>query len=324
MRSIFKFLCFFSVVLTIFSSCGPAGIKTIEGNDSISGKLIVFHAGSLSVPMKALADSFKIRPPGIILQTESAGSLTSIRKITDLKRDCDILASADAIMIDKMMIPEFATWNLHFAVNEMALVYQEQSNLAEEIDNSNWLEIINRKDVIIGRADPSTDPCGYRTVLTLKLAEKAGFSSVKAENILAKDIKYIRPKEVDLLALLETNTVDYIFLYKSVALQHKLPFIELSDSINLKEPSLNDWYSTVSVEVPGNSPDEKIIRQGEAMVYGITIPVTSTNPKAAETFIKFIIDEGARIIAACQQTPYDPPVLSSISSAPKWLNEKLQ
>lgn len=324
MRSFLKLLTSVTVIFSLLSSCGSVETKNLDDSDSISGKLRIFHAGSLSVPMKALTDSFKIKHPGIIVQAESAGSLTSIRKITDLNRDCDILASADALLIDKLMMPQFTSWNLHFAVNEMALVYQKGSKLSDQIDDSNWLELINRKDIVIGRADPSTDPCGYRTVLTLKLVEKIGKSTIKADDILSKDQKYIRPKEVDLLALLETNTVDYIFLYKSVALQHKLPFIELNDSINLKEPLLNDWYSTVNVEVPGNSPYEKIIRKGEAMVYGITIPKNSTNPKAAEAFIKFIIDEGAGIIAACYQTPYNPPVLSPNSFAPAWLSEMIK
>ena len=112
------------LTLILFNSCDNS-TKQVN-TDRIKGDLIIFHAGSLSVPIKALADSFKVMHPQLVIKPESAGSLTSIRKITDLERPCDILASADASIIDKLMIPQFAKWNLEFAVNEMAIVYHKK------------------------------------------------------------------------------------------------------------------------------------------------------------------------------------------------------
>ena len=51
--------------------------------------------------------------------------------------------------------------------------------------------------------------------------------------------KYIRPKETDLLALLEAGEIDYLFIYRSVAGQHGLKMILLDDEINLKSSALN-------------------------------------------------------------------------------------
>lgn len=305
-----------SISLLIIVGCGQKSSKQSKG---LQGELIIFHAGSLSVPIKALADSFNVLHPDLIIKPESAGSLTCIRKITELGRDCDILASSDAAIIDKLMIPEFADWNLEFAVNEIAIVFHPGSKMADAITVSNWPDILLREDIIIGRSDPSSDPCGYRTVLSVKLAEMMLKKPGLAAQMLAKDQKYIRPKEMDLIALLETNSVDYIFLYKSVALQHKLPYLELSDSINLGNPLLNDWYARESVEVPGNSPKEKIIQQGEAMVYGITIPFNSPNKQAAQEFIQFILTDGQEIIKNCHQSPLTPARISAASKPPTWL-----
>lgn len=304
------------ILFVVISGCNQ---KSPVQDKGLQGELIIFHAGSLSVPIKALADSFNILHPHLKIKPESAGSLTCIRKITELDRECDILASSDAVLIDKLMIPEYTDWNLEFAVNEIAIVYQSGSKMADKITEENWSDILLREDVITGRADPSSDPCGYRTVLTVKLAEMMLNKPGLASRLLAKDHKYIRPKEVDLIALLETNTVDYIFLYKSVARQHNLLFLNLSDSINLGNPSLEEWYNQVSVEVPGNSPKEKIIQQGEAMVYGITIPFNSPNKQAAQEFIHFILTEGQDIIRNCYQTPINPARISSAGKHPPWL-----
>lgn len=307
------------VTLITIAGCGP---QKQESKKGLQGELIIFHAGSLSIPIKALADSFNVLNPDLKIKPEAAGSLSCIRLITDVKRPCDILASADYLLIDKLMIPEYASWNLKFAVNEMAIVYSPQSKDKDKITTKNWPSILQQDNIRIGRSDPNSDPCGYRTVIALKLAEKITGKTNLAQDLLAKDNEFIRPKEVDLLALLETNTVDYIFLYKSVAEQHHLPYLTLSDSINLGNPKLANWYETVSIQIPGNSPKEMITQTGEAMVYGITIPKNAPNKEAAEAFIKFIENEGQNIIKACYQTPITPPQFTEKSIVPQWLQSR--
>lgn len=304
----------------ILSGCNQGNAP--QNKDGLNGELTILHAGSLSVPFKALADSFNKLHHNVKILTESAGSLASIRKITDLGRNCDILASADYILIDKLMIPEFAKWNLLFAGNEMSIVYTEKSKYAGEINQRNWPEILQRPDVIFGRSDPNSDPCGYRTILTWKLLEEAGHPDRIAEKLLKKDNRYIRPKEVDLLALLESGAIDYIFLYKSVAIQHKLPYLRLPDSINLASPSLQDFYKTVSIDVTGNKPGETITQTGEPMIYGLTIPDNSLRPDLAEEFVKFVLEKGLPIIEQLGQS-YVKPTLSEKSSAPEFLNPLL-
>lgn len=310
---------FFLILLGAAILLGCNQVKAPQNNDGLSGELTIFHAGSLSVPFKVLADSFQKIHPEVKILTESAGSLASIRKITDLGRNCDILASADYILIDKLMIPEFATWNLLFAGNEMSIVYTEHSKYAKEIDQNNWPEILQRTDVIFGRSDPNSDPCGYRTILTWKLLEEAANQKGLAEKLLKKDNRYIRPKEVDLLALLESGAIDYIFLYKSVAIQHKLPYLQLPDSINLASPFLNEFYSKVSVDVTGNKPGETISQTGEPMIYGLTIPGNSLRPDLAEEFVKFILEKGLPIIEQLGQS-YVKPSCSEKSTVPEFLN----
>ncbi|PKP49120.1 MAG: tungstate ABC transporter substrate-binding protein WtpA [Bacteroidetes bacterium HGW-Bacteroidetes-11] len=300
------------------ASCGR--LNDTGSQSDLKGNLIIFHAGSLSVPFRALADSFTKIHPAVNILPESAGSLASIRKITDLNRPCDIMASADYILIDKLMIPDFASWNLLFAGNEMAIVYHPGSRMSDSINENNWFKILQNPDVRFGRSDPNSDPCGYRAILTMKLSEKFYKMPGLTDDLMRKDQKYIRPKEVDLLALLETGTLDYIFLYKSVAIQHKLPYLSLPDSINLSSPELQDFYKTVSVDVAGNKPGEKITQYGEAMVYGLTIPYKSENPEIAEAFVKFIIEKGLPIIEAMGQKLIEPEFSPKSTSIPDFMN----
>ena len=177
-------------------------------NNKISGDLIIYHAGSLSMPFKEIAVEFNKLYPDVKVLMESAGSVASARKITDLNRPCDILASSDYGVIDNMLIPKYADWNIKFVSNELSIVYQESSRLATRINSKNWCDILMNKEVAFGRSDPNADPCGYRTLLSLKLAEKFYQKPGFAKRILDKDKNYIRPKEVDLVALLESGSID--------------------------------------------------------------------------------------------------------------------
>ena len=217
MKNIFLVLL---CIIFLYSGCG----------NSSSGKtkdIIVFHAGSLSVPFKQLKEEYETRHPDTRILLEAAGSLVCARKITELKKPCDIIASADYFVIDELIIPEYSGWSIRFATNEIVIAYHEKSRYSSEINNENWIEILSRDDVIYSRSDPDSDPCGYRSVLTFMLAEKYYHKPGLTDRMVTKNKDFIRPKEVDLIALIESNTIDYMFQYKSVAIQHGLSYIEL-------------------------------------------------------------------------------------------------
>ena len=255
-----------------------------------SEQIIIFHAGSLAVPFKQISEAFQTRHPEVKIILEAAGSRICARKIADLKRPCDIMASADYTVINNLLIPEHADWNIKFASNEMAIAFGEKSNRASNIDKENWFEILLQKDVAFGRSDPNSDPCGYRALLVTILAEKFYNKPGLADAIAIKDQQYIRPKEVDLLALLETGVIDYIFIYRSVAVQHNLKYLVLPDEINLKKADLSDFYKTASIRLTGKQPGIFITKTGEPIIYGITIPKNAPNRKLAMAFLTFLLD----------------------------------
>ncbi len=270
--------------------CGDSKPGNRSGDKGLSGKLVVFHAGSLAVPLKEISVAFEKQHPDVKVVREAAGSRACARKISDLGRRCDVIASADYTVIDTLLIPDHADWNIKLATNEMTLVYHDKSRGAAELTAGNWHQVLLREDVAFGRSDPNADPCGYRAVLTMKLAEKHYQLPGLAGKLLAKD-KYIRPKETDLLALLEAGEIDYIFLYRSVAEQHQLKRLILPDRINLKKPELADFYKTASVDISGKKPGTKVTKRGTPMVYGVTIPGNAPNREAALAFVEFLLSK---------------------------------
>lgn len=270
--------------------------------------LNVLHAGSLAIPMKNLADAFCLENPGIEIRMEAAGSIQCIRKITELGQPCDVLAVADFSLIDDLMFPGYADWNIRFATNELCLAYTQKSRGNGQINDRNWFTFLLNPYISYGRSDPDSDPCGYRTLMALQLAEKCYPGGIGWQRIVKKDQQYIRSKETDLNALLESRNIDFIFTYRSVAVQHNFLYIRFPDSINLSDPRLDDWYSTVSVEIPGSEPGKRIVKNGASMYYGITIPKRSENHSLAKRFIRFLLDpeKGGKIIRAAGQNVIPP------------------
>ncbi|HOO70216.1 MAG TPA: tungstate ABC transporter substrate-binding protein WtpA [Spirochaetota bacterium] len=283
--------------------------------------VIIFHAGSLAVPMKELKKEFEAENPGFTLLLESSGSRDAARKVSDLGKPCDIVASADYVVIKDLLMPEYADYIIRFATNEMALVHTAKSKYADSINAENWPDILLKSDVSYGHSDPEKDPCGYRSQLVWKLAEKhyerPGLY-MKLKNAMPR--KNIRPKEVDLIALIETGVLDYIFLYRSVAIQHALPFVELPPEINLGSPEHENFYNSVSIDLTGKKPGEKNTVRGEAMVYGLTMVKNPANRPGAIKFLSFMLEQRTlELFKKLGQAPIVPPVCAEYDRVPEEL-----
>ena len=287
-------------VALIYLSLGLLAENVTAGQKccGLNSELIIFHAGSLAVPFKQICEEFSKHYPDVKITCEAAGSRACARKITCLHRPCDVIASADYTVIDSLLIPQYAEWNIKFASNEMVIAFRRDSRRAGNINKNNWYDILLEKDVAFGRSDPNSDPCGYRSVFTITLAEKFYNKSGLVRSMLAKNQRYIRPKEVDLLALLEVDALDYIFIYRSVAEQHKLKYVVLPDQINLKNAELSDFYKSASLRITGKKPGTFITKAGSPIVYGVTIPKNAPNHKIALAFLTFLLkaDKGGTIL----------------------------
>ena len=307
------------VLLAAVVLVGCSGQAEEKATGEVRGDLIIFHAGSLSVPVRELTELFEATYPGVSVKAEAAGSRHCARKISDLHKPCDVMMSADTRVVESLLMPDHARFNVKFATNEMAVAYTPESNFSGEISAENWPDVLLRERVIFGRAEAESDPCGYRTLLVFQLAERAFESPGLAEKLTnAKAI--IRPKETDLLALLESGEIDYLFIYRSVAAQHGLEMVQLPDEVNLRSAELADLYATASLRLTGKTPAKQITRKGEPMVYSATIPVDPPNPAAAEAWMTMLLSDAGREIMERNGQPFlTPPTADGVDEMPKSL-----
>ena len=313
------------IILTV--SVFFAGCSSWNQEDKV--KLKVFHAGSLTEPFKELKKAFESKYPDVEVQLEAAGSAKTIRKVTELHREADVVASADYALIPKLMYPDYANWTIKFAKNQIVLAYTNSSKYASEINSNNWFEILRRPDVKFGFSNPNDDPCGYRTQMVIQLAElyyndsriyddlvtknsnlkweeKNGSFVLRmpnSENINPNTSKLmIRSMEMELIYAVDSNEIDYYFIYRSVAQQHGHKFVELPAQVDLSSDKYSDLYKKVKVILANG---KEVI--GKPIVYGVTIPKNAKHKDYAEKFVELILsEEGRKIFEKLGQPPVQP------------------
>lgn len=291
--------------------------------------ITVFHAGSLAVPFSEIEKVFESKYPQYDVQREASGSRAAARKISEIGKAADVMASADYNVIDNLLIPNHAKFNAQFATNEMALAYTPKAKYANEINSQNWPEIFLKDGVKVGHSNPNMDPCGYRSILVTKLAEEHykipglydklfGYGDSYRVGEENKNKVVVRPKETDLLGLIEANAYDYLYIYKSVAEQHGLKYITLPKEVSLKDNEFKDFYKTASFDISGQKPGEFITKKGGAMVYGITVAQNKKSPVNKEGAIKFVnfvlSSEGQAIMIKNGQGVISPAIITGDAS----------
>jgi len=290
-----------------------------------SREIILFHAGSLSTPMAEVESLFEAANPDVDVKREAAGSNALARKIIDLGGKCDIYFSADYLVIENMLRPDYADWNIMFATNELVLMYGPKSKYADQINSDNWYEIMMREDVSWGNSEPDLDPCGYRSMMVLQLAEIHYGEDGLYEKALKHPRHFTRPKAIELVAQVESGAMDYAFEYRSVAVQHGLDYVALPPQINLKEVRLADYYKQARIEIAGKEPGTKETMVGQPIVYGFTIPKQAPSPELALQFAQFILDQegGLAVFEKMGQAIVGPNAVREDDPVPEQLDVML-
>lgn len=288
-----------------------------SASSTSGGPLVVYNAGSLARPIRAALDSFA-RRSGVEVEQESAGSLETARKLTELGHVPDLIALADAEVFPQLLVPSQTTWYAAFARNRMVIAYLPRSRFASEMTPDGWWRVLQRPGVEVGRADPNLDPNGYRTLLTLQLAERYYAQPGLAARLLAAaGERNVRPKEADLVALLQAGELDYIWSYESIAQAAGLRYLTLPHQIDLGTPDDSLYYASAAVRVRGRTPRDTIEFRGQPIVYAFSVPRAAPHPELASRFAAFLVSaEGKAALRGARLDALEQPIVFGQGAPP--------
>jgi molybdate/tungstate transport system substrate-binding protein len=185
----------------------------------------------------------------VVVRRESGASVELVRRLTELHRVPDLLVLADAELFPRLLIPQYASWYAGIATDHMVLAFTPRSRFAARVDSANWMNIVQRPGVEVGRADPSVAPVGYRTLLLFQRAEAFYHRQGLADSLLASaPARNVRGNASALAALLGTGELDYMYDYRSVAQAKGFLYVTLPPAVDLSDSILS------ALTIPDSAP----------------------------------------------------------------------
>lgn len=185
-----------------------------------------------------------------------------------------------------------------FATNALVLAYDPGSPHADAIE-ADWQAALAEPGCRLGRTDPGKDPLGYRTVMALRLADQR--YGLPAEAALERSSVFL---ETDLLNVVEGGTLDAAFVYRNMAVQRGLPYVELPEAIDFSSPDHEPTYRSVAVDVGGEPVRGSTIRYAAAALSA-----------AGEPWIDDLVTAGTTLREAGFAVPADYPIRETSVSA---------
>ena len=237
------------------------GVAGLAGCAAVADRPVsVLAAGSLS---NALEHGLR---PAVDheVRVEARGSAAAARLVADGAKDPDIVSVADVTLFDTPLSPD---WFVEFATNSLVVVYDPETEGGRQVRDAGpdgWFPPLTDESVSFGRTDPDLDPLGYRTLFALELAGLyVDAATTPRETVPERDQIY---PETRLLGQFESGSLDAAVVYRNMAVERDLPFLELPPQVGLGDPERAAAYARVSYELPGGQ-----VVSGGVISYGSTI-----------------------------------------------------
>ncbi|RME71900.1 MAG: hypothetical protein D6776_09560 [Planctomycetota bacterium] len=234
------------LALVLFATTFGCGAGA-PGGENKTDALRVLVATSLAPAVRAIAAP--LARAGISLQLETGPSLVLVRKVTDLGQRADLLVLADLSLFEEPPLVAHLDGSPQLvALDRMVLAHRPGAPGLAEARAGRWPEVLLRPAVRFGIAAPDLAPCGYRTLLVWRLAERTmGQHALAARLEAACPAARRRASLGALVALVQSGELDYAFLYASTARAAGLGAIELGPEIDLSDPARADTYARVAL-----------------------------------------------------------------------------
>lgn len=263
--------------------CGPRDV-------SPDRQLTVFAAGSLARPLREALDSIAVAGgPGV--RMEIMGSRELLRSVIALRRTPDLIVTADADELERLLIPQYVTSATTFARNRVVLALSRRVAMTDTVTTANWADVVSSGSMRVARADPARAPLGYRTQMVWALAElELDRPGLVAKLRAASPPSLLRGNESDLAALLQSGDADAAWCYESLARALKLPYVRLGDRIDFGTEADSASYRRAWVAITGETPADSITIRGMPIRYAMAAMTTGPDPIGAAMLAARLLD----------------------------------
>ena len=232
--------------------------------------LQVFSCGvCMNVTRKMVARWNELHPE-LPAELTRGGSVDLVRKIR-AGASCDVVIVADESNVSELLMPDYVPGYTVFAGNSIVIA----ANDGWEISDDDWVDKLLDPSIKFAHRDPYGDPCGYRSVMAMMLADK--FRPGLSQKLLDHPGHLGMARKVPLDQL---PAYQYEFTYGSGAELAGRKFARLPAVMDQSDPALADEYATVAFDC-----DENTRVVCTPIGHAIAIPYKSAHKEAAKEFV---------------------------------------
>jgi ABC-type molybdate transport system, periplasmic component len=289
-----------AVLGALAGTVGVAGCSTL-GTEGVS----LLAAGSLAGTVEEFVGPAFEEGTGITVRGEYHGSNAVMRMVEDRTAAPDVVVSADATLLRDRLYGERTDWDVEFASNSIGLGYRRGTAFADRLEGGTpWYDVVREVGPgSVGISDPDLDPLGYRAVQAFELAGRRHGLEGFRETLLSR--VYVEPSEPQLLAGVESGARPAAVVYRNMALDRGVGFLEFPPAYSFGDPALADHYATVEY-----TTEEGYTARGRPVVYNATVSDDADNPDRGRQFVQFLLDRPALLEEAglTVESPLPRPV----------------
>jgi molybdate/tungstate transport system substrate-binding protein len=299
-----------------------------------SSPLILYSADSYVLESTVLESAFTNSTGIMMAPPKSGGSLLLASEISQGNPVSVFISVSHGAVTSAHLGNESAGWAIAFAADQMALAYSNSSlqnssaNATVAAYNSavasnttaawnNFFTMISSGSVKVGFGNPNADPAGYRGWIVLEAAGQAyaNNSSFFENNMISSGGNVTAASAADLVGPLETGQIQFLFIYKSAAIAHKLNYLRLPDQVNLGESKYSSFYSQFSYQLATG------VETGGVITLWITVPADSTDTVDSLQFVVFVVKNSPTLLSSFGLVPITPARLYNNTAVPHPLQQ---
>jgi molybdate/tungstate transport system substrate-binding protein len=265
---------------------------------------------------------------------KAAGSLLLARQISQGNPVSVFISVARPAVQPLYLGNESSGWAIAFATDQMALAYTNASLQNPEASTAlaaynsaaasnttakwnNFFSVLSSGSVKVGFGNPNADPAGYRGWIVLEAAGQAfgQNSSSFVNRIIFNGGNVTGSSAADLVGPLETGQIQFLFIYKSAAIAHKLNYLHLPDQVNLGSTKYSKFYAEFSYKLTSGA------QKGGLVALYITVPKDSTDTPDSLQFVVFVVKNSPTLLSSYGLVPLSPARLYNSTTVPEPLQE---
>ena len=319
-----------------YSSTSPSSSASMSSTMSstmmspTSSPLILYSADSFVIEAAMLESAFTNSTGIAMAPPKSGGSLLLASEIAQGNPVSAFISLSHGAVTAAHLGNESSGWAIAFASDQMALAYSNATlqnsaaNAAITACNSAlaanttaaWntcLTMMTSGSVKVGFGNPNADPSGYRGWIVLEAAGQAyaNNSSLYENRLISNNGNVTAASAADLIAPLQTGQIQFLFIYKSSAIAHKLNYVQLPAQVNLGSAKYSEFYSQFSYQLSTGVETGGVIR------LWITVPADSTDTADSLQFVVFVVKNSSMMLSPFGLVPITPAKLYNSTAVPQ-------